>query len=924
MSNPAIRFRSLTVSQFRGIPQPVTVDLTAPLTVIHAPNGTGKTSLCQAVEWLLTGKVESVDDDDIPFRLMPNASPSVSASLALEDEDWQFEHDQGGWWSGRAGEKQKRDREALSRFAPSVVEPGGRRSTRSANDMRKVWLKGTRFLLAEDLAVLIDSDSKSKDRREEVFADLLGIRHLLDADKALGDYLGQLQPEANRTARLVTTKETELAALPDAGAESTAAQDALAAAEGTLWPIGRPATADTNFDARLSAASGEQASQDQQLARRRQALSYVETVLPRLEHIIADAAALQSRSDSLERFSTRWNPRLTTLETEIAQREALALQAKGNAAVYLRLRHQIRDQWNAIAPALSERDRLDLSRGAVTDHFPMAIWSAEQRDSQRTALTKLRDGQPDQARRRLVVDGLRIRLVEIAAPTVDALAQADTDAHTKEKAAADSQRAHKAAAGTFDTLRLAGRAALAEQAPDDGNCPLCHHPWPSGTALREAVEETLATAPGLLGLLEQDVARTKAAADDARKLAEDLRGRRRLADQLEQDLRQQVEPFAQLAALAEQLGLSSDETAWVSQADAALAEVTIADGIAALLATVDQADDALGTPPRPATTPLEDWSERTGIALEDRAHSLAISAATDDRWTRKATKLLTFAALRVGSVKDRHATDTARLSEIRSELARFREDWQRLTDSEPGDAQLAAMRRAIISDDERLAKARACLAAATAAQSASIAWQRRQVLTEELKRLRAQRDFLASRVTMADETRKAVTTHQNQYVHEQLRGLMPTVRTLFARVHANRVFDSIRQGEGADPLRWMADVGDDRQFEPDRHFSQGQRQDLALALFLARACALGGTFFLDEPLAHLDDLNRVAVLDILRVLAVTRPDIGLVLTTASRPLVRHLIEKFRRLPDGPMGRPLNVITLDGNPRQGVRKITRHV
>lgn len=924
MSNPAIRFRSLTVSQFRGISQPVTVDLTAPLTVIHAPNGTGKTSLCQAVEWLLTGKVESVDDDDIPFRLMTNAKPSVSANLALGDEEWRFEHDQGGWWSGRSGEKARRDRDVLSQFAPAVVDPDAGLSTQSANNERKIWLKGTRFLLAEDLAVLIDAKAEYKDRRKKVFADLLGIGHLLDADKALGKYLGQLQPEANRTARLVTAKEMELAALPDAGAESAAVQDALATAEGALWPIGRPATADTNLDARLSAASGEQASQDQQLARRRQALSHVETVLPRLDRMVADAAALQSRSDSLERFSTRWTPRLTTLEAQITQREALALQAKGNAAVHLRLRHQIRDQWNAIAPALSERGRLDLSRSAVPDHFPMALWSTEQRDSRRSALTGLRDGQPDQARRRVVLDTLRARLVEIAAPTVDALAQADTDAHAKEKVSADSQRAHSDAAGTFDTLRLAGRAALAEQAPDDGNCPLCRHPWPNGEALRKAVDSTLATAPGLLDLLEQDVARTKAAAVEARKLAEDLRGRRRLADQLEQDLRQQTEPFAQLAALAEQLGLSADETAWIPQGNAALAEVDVADGIAALLATIDQADDALGLPPRTATTPLEDWSERTGIALEDRARALTILAETDDRWARKAETLLTFAVTRVASVKDQHATDTTRLSEIRSELASFRENWLRLTDSEPDDAQLAAVRRAITSDDERLAKARACLAAAAAAQLASAAWQRRQILIEDLKKLRAQRDFLASRVTMANETRQELTAHQNQYVHEQLRGLMPTVRTLFARVHANRVFDSIRPGDGADPLRWMAEADGDRQFEPDRHFSQGQRQDLALALFLARACALGGTFFLDEPLAHLDDLNRVAVLDILRVLAVTRPDIGLVLTTASRPLVRHLIEKFRRLPGGPMGHPLNVITLDGNPRQGVCKIIRHV
>lgn len=64
-------------------------------------------------------------------------------------------------------------------------------------------------------------------------------------------------------------------------------------------------------------------------------------------------------------------------------------------------------------------------------------------------------------------------------------------------------------------------------------------------------------------------------------------------------------------------------------------------------------------------------------------------------------------------------------------------------------------------------------------------------------------------------------------------------------------------------------------------------------MFLARARSLGGTFFLDEPMAHLDDLNRVGLLDILRATVVERSrSVYLVITTASRALARHLIEKF--------------------------------
>jgi exonuclease SbcC len=97
-------------------------------------------------------------------------------------------------------------------------------------------------------------------------------------------------------------------------------------------------------------------------------------------------------------------------------------------------------------------------------------------------------------------------------------------------------------------------------------------------------------------------------------------------------------------------------------------------------------------------------------------------------------------------------------------------------------------------------------------------------------------------------------------------------------------------------------------------FSQGQRQDLALSLYLSRAMSMGGMFFLDEPIAHLDDLNRVAMLDIFRVLAVSEKDTSLVLTTSSDNLMRHITQKFSAALGGSL---LNVVTLKGNPRTGV-------
>jgi exonuclease SbcC len=57
----------LSVTDFRSIAGTVTVQLDAPIILIHGPNGTGKTSLLSALELALTGDIRSMRDDDSNF-----------------------------------------------------------------------------------------------------------------------------------------------------------------------------------------------------------------------------------------------------------------------------------------------------------------------------------------------------------------------------------------------------------------------------------------------------------------------------------------------------------------------------------------------------------------------------------------------------------------------------------------------------------------------------------------------------------------------------------------------------------------------------------------------------------------------------------------------------------------------------------------
>jgi DNA repair exonuclease SbcCD ATPase subunit len=58
----ASRLKRLMIKDFRGIRE-ASIDLSANLTVIYGPNGTGKTSILDAIEWALLGSVERLETE---------------------------------------------------------------------------------------------------------------------------------------------------------------------------------------------------------------------------------------------------------------------------------------------------------------------------------------------------------------------------------------------------------------------------------------------------------------------------------------------------------------------------------------------------------------------------------------------------------------------------------------------------------------------------------------------------------------------------------------------------------------------------------------------------------------------------------------------------------------------------------------------
>ena len=61
-----VRLRRLVVGPFRGFQQPETFELDKRIVLVYGPNGTGKTSLCEALEYCLLGEVEEASSKRIP------------------------------------------------------------------------------------------------------------------------------------------------------------------------------------------------------------------------------------------------------------------------------------------------------------------------------------------------------------------------------------------------------------------------------------------------------------------------------------------------------------------------------------------------------------------------------------------------------------------------------------------------------------------------------------------------------------------------------------------------------------------------------------------------------------------------------------------------------------------------------------------
>lgn len=253
-------FKWVEIEGFRGFRERRRIELDASVVIVHGPNGTGKTSFFDALQWLLLGSLQRLEqwrvrrnDEHIVNRYRLSQPAVVEAELQVKGESVRLRR-QGSYstglleWEDTEGtcsgdEAEKRLRKALT------ARPG--------QDMRKVLM--TSALLQQDVVREVLQDKPAE--RYQQLAVLLGLDELASfnvAARARADRLtrvgqdarGRLQ-EAVSEVEVLTTQLAELLASRRLADDVRAARDSVVAKLKAVDAVQLVAIPDTSSDAVL-------------------------------------------------------------------------------------------------------------------------------------------------------------------------------------------------------------------------------------------------------------------------------------------------------------------------------------------------------------------------------------------------------------------------------------------------------------------------------------------------------------------------------------------------------------------------------------------------------------------------------------------------------------------------------------------------
>lgn len=891
----SIYLDSVSITGIGGIPNNVTLDLTAPLTLIYAPNGTGKTSAWNAMKALLTRGVT----EDIVCQSPTSLAVELSGSLHANGVRYEARAEHGKVTLKNQYGETYTGVNALSILAPEVVTTGVQTRGGVLRERLISQIQGCRFLPAESLLYLIDNGDESAELRRKLFADLTGTSSVQTEIRETTKYRERLAGELTNIKRDFERIDEQLQEFGDGNANSVVDPMELALQAAQLVGLEKPQGTVQQAFASLRAF---EASALAALTSKRAAWSdwkAVTTARPDLDLDLDVAKKAQLEASSLRDHAE--------IELSSLQRQA----SEGRLEALLDQRQRITGVMSELMILLEDGERSeDFGSAAITD-LRRAIDEAgpapaiDSKIDLLVHLESIRDRYRGAvAERQVAVDRLDVLGKEV--PTSSSALQTEIAECQLDRQELE-QRIVELMDGRASLRTMAEALVEASKSPV---CPCCSYRWASVDDLMEAISLPPDGASndelkGDLSNLDERLAQLKEAYHKARIWEEELR----LLQSRVSDLNRFI---ADVDQSLHRVGLNPERMLQETGLSAELSEMT---SLRRVRLVMDKLDSI--SPPMQFTGSLAD--ALIELKLKDRSFSEEISFARNVQLNLEESVRLCKAELATRSDAVRRlgadAVELARLSHRRDEaIGRLRAN---------GITNMDGVASILIEDEDRILKLGAFLTQLESSIDARSFMQVKTQIEGNRARLEARRELISAEVRRADSLLQLLADFEAGSGQRFFDRLGPAVATLFDHMQVNRVFKRIELQAVKDSFSLRGYLADDVSLDPKAHFSKGQCQDLALSMFLVRAASLGGTFFLDEPLAHLDDLNRTALLDCLRACVIGSIDsqapVRLVVTTSNWSVARHLMQKFYSVPRD-SGSLLKVIQLAGNVRSAVKQI----
>lgn len=907
MNNLPIKFLTVTIQNFRGIPDELVVPLGAPLTVIHAANGTGKSTICYALEWLITGKVDDLYGVALECQ-WGKGTTSVTAKCLIDGKPYVLTRNNSSLWMTQEGEKKKKisDEFLLEMLTPLSISG---KTTIALRKAKRGWLRNSRWLYSNSLALLIDNNKA--DERQQIFADILGFGHLTSALRDLRDYRKAL-PNTKGLADNVARITAEIETLKTALAISSPAKNAALSNLDSIF-IALPPAVEGSISERLGAAKLRVKLLSQKQQRQMVVLNTLYEQWSQYHSASQQIEALRQSINFISQEQTQASEDQAARASELSEAQQKVSDAerslKWTDDSLLTLQG-----WQSATAAQSVREYFqegDLSQDELTVRFVELGWSFDRQEQWKESTALLT------ANFQKIMELERQKNDLMENPVRPAL---DYDEKVRLADAAKNGRVQ--AEANFDAFsnvlgKLKAMGSEFAHTHDDAHCPLCNYNWGTTDKLRDEISSNVdVLAPALEAVAntlmqarqkEQEAVTALVLATHQKSAYDTYLARSNSVDQ-------ELQSFATRTNYFEIMGVQDFSEMHAAGLVNLNSRVTYAIQLSRVFARLAEVEKFFGI------TPANSVSDRVSIAIERFGSYKKHFKDQFDQYEPARARLV----LVVQGLSQAVQSKANEISGLNASIAAavgitsgFDSLWRELFDDQPVLRQsYELMRQQVNQRGSEVATYSSMLDECEAVVSVDTDSAKLKGLEQELVELTSKLKIGTDYIAQADLAIEQYALHVKDFTASSLKPLLSPAAELFSRMHANEVYKGLGVSEGEDALKWTVFAeGHEPALDAEGKLSQGQRQDLALSLYLARARNTGGSFFLDEPIAHLDDLNRVAMLDIFRLVATSMPSVNLILTTASDSLARHMAQKFSSITDRHL---LNMIHLEGNPRTGVK------